>query len=457
MDIFHVLFYVPIFNLMMFFAENWGGIGIAIILIAAVSKLVTYPLTKGQIEQGKKSKDLQTQVKSIQKQYKFNKEKMTQELAKVQAKALPGQLKGCVSIIIFIIFFIQIRGTIIDLVSQGYHAFNVVAYSQSLKKSEDSITINLPGKLPQGTDNLEIDVEASNGVKLNKIYTFDVVSDVTKRTDEVKTQELNKSDLQITADTDNAAAIATAERATDIAIFNQRFTDSLRTITLQSFLIFPTQTIQRYIMTDDSSNFQFFMRPPSGQTIVESKTKVILNGVDITSKSAITQGDAFGLNFLGMNLAKVATDFNLFDISVSGPYIALALLSAFTQYLVSKVYSAANVTTSATEDKHHDEKDKKKKKKGEEDEPDMATAMTDSLQTTNKILPAFTFILSMGYLGGASFLPSGVTLFWTAQNVFVIIQQAFMNRTELLVKGKKWFQSSKSKLIKVNNNDNGSK
>jgi len=445
MDIFHVLFYVPVFNLLMWLTQNIGSIGLAIIVIAGVTKLVTYPLTKGQIEQGKKSKELQAQVKAVQKKYKYNQELMTKELAKVQAKALPGQLKGCISIIVFIIFFIQIRGTIVDLVNRGYHAFNTVAYSESLKRDEDSIKFVLTDNLPIGANTLKISVEASNGAKLEKVYDFEIVGDVNKRIEEIKTQELDKSENQRKAEADVFEKAFNAERATDIAIYNDKFEAGLKSIAIKSFLIFPTESVRKYLMSSGTGSFDFYLRPPSGYTLLAEKTQVELNGINITGEAVITQGESFNLEFLGMNLARVAVDFDIFNFKVTAPYIALALLSAFTQYLVSKIYSATTVSTEPS-------KDLVKK-----DDVDMSTAMADSLQTTNKLLPIFTFVLSLGYLGGATFLPTGVTLFWTAQNVFVIIQQSFMNRVELVKKSKDRFARFQSRFIKVNNSNNGSK
>lgn len=458
MDIFQVLFYQPIFNLLMFVSQNLGGIGWAIIIVAAVSKLITYPLTKGQIEQRKKSKELQSQVKEIQKKYKYNQEVMTKELAKVQAKALPGQLKGCLSIIVFIIFFIQIRGTVVDLMNRGYHAFNTVAYSESLKKNEDSISFEITDnsgntKLPLGKNTIAIHLEASNGAVLDEVYNFEVVSDVNARIEQIKIEELDKSENQRKLETDNITAMLTAKRAADIAIYNPKLDSGLKSIAIKTFLIFPTESVQRYLITDDSSKFDFYMRPPSGQTLLADKTRVTLNGVDITSQATITQGDTFNLQFAGMNLAMVAADFNLLDLGTTAPYIVLAVISAYTQYLVSKMYSATNVTTTPMDDdkgKKDKDKNKKKAKSSDTEEPDMAQAMTDSLQITNKLLPIFTLVLSLGYLGGATFLPSGVTLFWTAQNVFVIIQQAFMNRKEL---AKKYA----GRFLTVNTSKDGSK
>jgi membrane protein insertase Oxa1/YidC/SpoIIIJ len=147
----------------------------------------------------------------------------------------------------------------------------------------------------------------------------------------------------------------------------------------------------------------------------------------------------------------VAADFNILDLSITLPYIVVALISAFTQYAVTNIYSATNVSTTPTPADDKKKGDKKKDDKTPDKEPDMAEAMTDSLKLTNKFLPIFTFVLSLGYLGGASLLPTGVTLFWTAQNTFVIIQQGISNRKELYTKLKSNVEKLKTKFTKINN------
>ena len=119
---------------MIFFSNIFGDIGWAIIIIALLSKLLTLSMTNSQIKNMSKAQKLQKEMAVIKKQYANNKDKQTQELAKLQATALPGQLGGCISVIIFLILFIQIRSVIIDLVNRGYHAYNEVAYTQNLKK-----------------------------------------------------------------------------------------------------------------------------------------------------------------------------------------------------------------------------------------------------------------------------------------------------------------------------------
>jgi len=57
--------------------------------------------------------------------------------------------------------------------------------------------------------------------------------------------------------------------------------------------------------------------------------------------------------------------------------------------------------------------------------------MAESSKQMNLIFPIFTVFISLGYFGGASFIPMSVTLFWTAQNTFVIIQQVYVQRENI--------------------------
>jgi len=85
MQIFHVLFYEPTFNLLIFLYDIIGNLGLAIIVLAVISRLITWPLTRRQVKTAEKNKVFQQEVAKIKKKYKSNQEKQAQELAKVQA------------------------------------------------------------------------------------------------------------------------------------------------------------------------------------------------------------------------------------------------------------------------------------------------------------------------------------------------------------------------------------
>lgn len=456
MDIFQVLFYQPTFNLTILFSNLFGNLGWAIIAIALLSKLVTLSMTRNQIKNASKAKDLQAQMNAIKKQYAHNQEKQTQELAKVQAKALPGQLGGCFSVIIFIILFIQIRSVILDLVNKGYHAYNQVAYTQTIKKNEDSVTLPQGVVVQNGKNVLNIKLTASDNSVLNKEYKFDYVipADKQKRIDEIKAEELALTVGQRT-DNQNALLKKTEEdRASNISIYNKSLDSSLVSVPLSQFLIFTTESTQANIITDNNIERTFYLRPPSNQTIDYSKLKIELNGVDISNQVTYTQGDKLDLNFLGMDLSKVATDFGIFNFAVTLPYILVALFSGLTQYFVSKLYAAG--TPSAAPETEKKDSDKKKKKKDEPlNEESFSDMMMQTTKQMNLIFPAMTVLMSLGYLGGANFLPSGVTLFWTAQNAFVIIQQMISQRKTIKEKLQKFFAKYSEKLNFKKSDQNG--
>jgi|GEM_PF-1801311 len=427
MDIFYVLFYQPTFNLLMVFTNWFGSLGLSIVLIALIAKLITLPMTNSQIKNAEKNKDLQVKFKELKKKYKHNQEKLTAEMAKLQAEVLPGQLGGCLSIIIFIVLFIQIRGVILDLVNRGFHAYNEVAYTQNLEKKEDYIKYNLPEPLPLGKNTIQLNVTASNGKVLNKVYEFEVVENKAARIEELKTELNNRTEEQKSETLKITEERANAERDSDIAIYNKDLEAGITNVTLGQFLFFTTDSARVDLIENNNPDLTFYVRPPSNETTVTDNTSMLINGNDVSSSLEIQQGDKLNLEFAGVNLSKVANDFDIFNLSITAPYILLSVGSGVAQYFVSKLYAAGNTQTASTPKKD----EKKGKKKDEEDEPDFAEIMAESSKQMNLIFPIFTIFISLGYFGGASFIPMGVTLFWTAQNTFVIIQQVYVQRQNI--------------------------
>lgn len=428
MDIFSVLFYQPTFNLLILFTNWFGSLGLSIVLIALIAKLITLPMTSSQIKNAEKSKKMQVKFKELKKKYKHNQEKLTKEMAKLQAEVLPGQLGGCLSIIVFIILFVQIRGVILDLVNRGYHAFNEVAYTESLEKKEDFIKYNLSEPLSNGRHIIEVNVTASNGKNLNKVYEFEVVEDKEIREIELKKEMASLSDQEKEDIRKLEEERAMLERESNISVYNKDIDSSVTNVVLGQFLFFTTEAQKVNLLTSNMPDLTFYMRGPSNERIVSEETTLMLDGIYVTDNIEIQQGETLGLDFLGVNLSKVANDFEIFDLAVTAPYILISVFSGITQYFVTKLYSAGSATTGDEEKKV--KKDKPKKKEDIE-EPDFAEVMAQSSKQMNLIFPIFTVMISLGYFGGASFIPMGVTLFWTAQNSFVIIQQMFLQRKSL--------------------------
>lgn len=422
MEIFQILFYEPIFNLLMWFYSFVGNLGWAILIVAVISRLITWPLTQRQIKQAESGKEFQNEIETIKKKYSKNQEKQAQELAKVQAKYLPGQLGGCLNLIIALILLVQVRNVIINLVNEGVHAFNEVAYTESLKLPEDSITVDLE-KLQVGVYDIEYHIVSEGGSELRKVYTFALVDDENR--DDL-TDELNQ---KLSAVTEEDMKVDDFEEShSNIALFIPELEDI---------------PADEPIIVDDPRPITAFIRPPSRETINYEASNVNLNGKAIPNEElVVTKGVPLDYTFAGADLSKVATDFGFSDIRTVLPYVVIAVLVGVTQLFASRVQMGLNpaMTTPSKDDKDKKKGKKGKKgKNGKEDDISFTDLLSQSTRQMTYLFPAITVIWSLGFFG--AFFPTGVSLFWTGQNGFVIIQELITKRE----KAKERFSNFKNK------------
>ncbi len=129
MNIFEVLFYQPLYNIVIAFYHLLGdNLGLAIIAIAIVSRVILIPVTMRQVKMAESSREFNEKAKEVREKYKKDKEKQTEELLKLQQQYLPAQLGGCLPLILQFIIFINIYNIIRNLISQGASSFNEIAY-----------------------------------------------------------------------------------------------------------------------------------------------------------------------------------------------------------------------------------------------------------------------------------------------------------------------------------------
>jgi YidC/Oxa1 family membrane protein insertase len=147
MNIFEILFYQPIYNLIVIFYHLLGdNLGLAIIAIAVFSRVILIPLTRRQIKMAESSREFSEKSKEIKKKHKNNKEKQTEELLKLQQEYLPAQIGGCLPLIFQLIVFINIYSVIRNLIQEGASGFNEIAYSFVPKFTSD-VNVNFLGNL----------------------------------------------------------------------------------------------------------------------------------------------------------------------------------------------------------------------------------------------------------------------------------------------------------------------
>jgi len=100
MNIFDLIFFQPIYNLLIFIYDNIPNIGIAIIIVTLIVKLVLYPLNNKTLKSQKKLQGLHSKIKEIQDKYKDNKEKAAMEIMELYKKEGVNPFSSCLPMII---------------------------------------------------------------------------------------------------------------------------------------------------------------------------------------------------------------------------------------------------------------------------------------------------------------------------------------------------------------------
>lgn len=175
------------------------------------------------------------------------------------------------------------------------------------------------------------------------------------------------------------------------------------------------------------------------------------NKVAYTDKLEHGDYDTVNPMFLGLDIGKTARDFmgggieSLFTIQTL-PYLLLALLVGATQFWLMKL-SVQNSADLAKDQKLGIEDAEivsiAKEKKNKDGKKNLSAVELDSTKPEsvspenmanifggqmNIMFSVLTTVTSLGFLGGAQFFPSGLSIFWTIQNIGSIIEKLFQNR-----------------------------
>ncbi|PIR06582.1 MAG: hypothetical protein COV55_03600 [Candidatus Komeilibacteria bacterium CG11_big_fil_rev_8_21_14_0_20_36_20] len=110
MNIFFVIFYQPIFNLLVFLYNVIPGqdLGIAIILLTLIIRLILYPLSKKSIKAQKDMQSIQPEIERIKEQYKGDKEKMGPELMALYKNKKINPFASCLPLLIQLPFLFAV-------------------------------------------------------------------------------------------------------------------------------------------------------------------------------------------------------------------------------------------------------------------------------------------------------------------------------------------------------------
>lgn len=121
-NIFNVIFFQPILNLLVWLYVTVPGqdIGIAIILLTVVIKILLYPLTHVQIKQQRGMQELQPKIEEIRLRLKDDKEKQAAELMELYKKDKVNPAMSCLPLLVQLPIFIALFHALqVGLKSEG--------------------------------------------------------------------------------------------------------------------------------------------------------------------------------------------------------------------------------------------------------------------------------------------------------------------------------------------------
>uniref|UniRef100_A0A7S0T8H6 Membrane insertase YidC/Oxa/ALB C-terminal domain-containing protein n=1 Tax=Pseudo-nitzschia delicatissima TaxID=44447 RepID=A0A7S0T8H6_9STRA len=97
-------------------SNSWG---VSIIALTLSIKLLTFPLTKSQLESTQKMQALQPSLKAVQAKYQSNPEVMNQKIAELYQTNEVNPLAGCIPSIVQIPVFIGLYRAVLDLANEN--------------------------------------------------------------------------------------------------------------------------------------------------------------------------------------------------------------------------------------------------------------------------------------------------------------------------------------------------
>eukprot|EP00531_Pseudo-nitzschia_arenysensis_P012394 CAMPEP_0116137438 /NCGR_PEP_ID=MMETSP0329-20121206/12248_1 /TAXON_ID=697910 /ORGANISM="Pseudo-nitzschia arenysensis, Strain B593" /LENGTH=400 /DNA_ID=CAMNT_0003632353 /DNA_START=255 /DNA_END=1457 /DNA_ORIENTATION=+ len=93
--------------------------GLSIIALTLTIKLLTYPITKQQLESTQKMQALQPQLKEVQAKYQSNPEVMNQKIAELYQTNNVNPLAGCIPSLVQLPVFIGLYRAVLDLANEN--------------------------------------------------------------------------------------------------------------------------------------------------------------------------------------------------------------------------------------------------------------------------------------------------------------------------------------------------
>lgn len=128
--IFHLLFFNPIYNGLIFLMAtfSWMDMGMAVIAITIIVKLIIFPLTKKSIKLQIIQKKIDPDIKKIKEEYKDNKEEQARKIMDLYKEKEINPLSGILILfiqipIIFALYFVFLKGGLPEINNEILYSF----------------------------------------------------------------------------------------------------------------------------------------------------------------------------------------------------------------------------------------------------------------------------------------------------------------------------------------------
>jgi len=110
LNIFNVIFYQPLLNLLVFFYNVIPGhdVGVAIICLTVIIKLVLFPFSYKSIKSQKSLRDIQPKIDALKKKYQNKKEEMAKAMMELYKREKVSPFSSCLPTLIQLPFLFAV-------------------------------------------------------------------------------------------------------------------------------------------------------------------------------------------------------------------------------------------------------------------------------------------------------------------------------------------------------------
>jgi len=128
--LFHVVFYQPIFNLLIFLYNIIPGhdLAFAIIILTIIIKLILLPLSKQSIKSQKALQELQPKIEELKKQHGSNKEEMARATMALYKENKVNPFSSCLPLLLQLPFFFAVFQVFRDFNIAGNIEKNIYSF-----------------------------------------------------------------------------------------------------------------------------------------------------------------------------------------------------------------------------------------------------------------------------------------------------------------------------------------